>query len=151
MPASPSRVRRTAVRRIAAQLAGFLAAAVLVLGSGANAARAHDALTGATPAQDATVDTSPSQVSLQFSQAPQALGTQVLVSGPDGEPASEGAVEVEGTRVIQPLVSDLPAGSYTVHWRVSSADGHPLSGSFTFAVAHGAAAGANAPDTHPAD
>jgi hypothetical protein len=25
-----------------------------------------------------------------------------------------------------------PAGTYTVAWRVTSADGHPISGSFTF-------------------
>jgi hypothetical protein len=140
MPGSPSSVRRTVVGRLAALLAGSLAAAVLLLGSGATAAQAHDALTGSSPAHDATVDTSPPQVRLDFSQGPQPLGSRVLVSGPDGAPASRGAVEVDGTGVVQPLIPDLPAGRYTVQWRVTSADGHPLSGTFTFVVAGAAAA-----------
>ncbi len=150
MPGLPFPVRRTAVRRIAALLAGCLASAVLVLGPGATPAWGHDALTGTAPVQEATVDTSPPQVRLEFTQPPQPLGGQVLVSGPDGASASRGAVEVDGTSVIQPLVRDLPSGSYTVEWRVTSADGHPLSGSFSFAVAGLAAAGPSAPDAAPA-
>ena len=32
---------------------------------------------------------------------------------------------------------ELPAGEYTVEWRVTSADGHPINGEFSFAVRTG--------------
>ena len=58
---------------------------------------------------------------------------------------------MRGTTVTQPLAGGLPAGAYTVEWRVTSADGHPLSGTFGFTVAQGAAtqpaAGAAGPVT----
>jgi hypothetical protein len=47
-------------------------------------------------------------------------------------------VQVDGATVVQPLTADLPAGGYTVDWRVTSADGHPLSDRFAFTVAGGA-------------
>ena len=63
----------------------MLAAAVLVLlGVGTPAALAHDALVATTPADDATLTTPPAQVELELSGPPQALGTQVVVTAPDG-------------------------------------------------------------------
>lgn len=152
MPPPPPAVRRTAVPRVLLRLtAGALTAAALLLGPGMTAASAHDELVGTTPASDATVGSPPAQVTLEFSGALQALGTQVLVSGPDGAQASQGAVELAGTTVTQPLSDDLPAGTYTVEWRATSADGHPLSGTFTFAVAAGASAATSPAEAVPAD
>lgn len=96
---------------------------------------------GTGPAADATLDSAPSSVTLEFSDAPQALGSQVAVTGPDGAPVSAGAPEITGETVRQQLDQGLPAGGYTVDWRVTSADGHPLSGTFGFRVIHGAAPG----------
>jgi methionine-rich copper-binding protein CopC len=126
-------------------LGGALATAALLLGPGATAASAHDRLVGITPAGDVPVATSPAHVAVELTRPPQALGTQVVVSGPDGGQASEGAVELRGTTVIQPLRDDLPAGTYTVQWRVTSADGHPLAGTSTFAVAAGGSPGTAPP------
>ena len=122
---------------------GLLAAgaALALLVGPVGSAAAHDVLVGTTPAPDAAIDTGPSRVTLEFNDSPQALGTEVTVTGPDGTPVSSGAPELAGTAVTQPLDADLPAGTYTVDWRATSADGHPLSGTFAFAVTEGAPAG----------
>ncbi|GAB3349430.1 copper resistance protein CopC [Modestobacter lapidis] len=125
-------------------LTGALATAAVLLGSGAHTASAHDRLAETTPADGGTVGTPPAQVILQFSRPPLPLGAQVLVSGPGGTQVSAGAAELRGTSVVQPLLDGLPAGSYTVGWRVTSADGHPLSGTAGFIVD-----GAGTPATGP--
>ena len=113
------------------------AALALVLGP-VGSAVAHDVLAGTTPAPDATVDTAPATVSLEFSDAPQTLGTDVVVTGPAGDTVSDGTPQIAGSTVTQQLAGGLPAGTYTVDWRVTSADGHPLTGSFAFDVARDA-------------
>jgi MYXO-CTERM domain-containing protein len=122
------------LRRVPNALAVVLGATVVLMASGMPTARAHDELVATTPAPDATVATPPASVTLQFSRAVLALGTQVLVSGPDGAPVSQGAVEVGAATIVQPLAGDAPAGGYTVSWRVTASDGHPLSGAFAFTV-----------------
>jgi methionine-rich copper-binding protein CopC len=127
------------LRRLLTVLAAVLGATLVLLGWGMPAAWAHDELIATTPAADTTVPTPPGSVTLRFDEAVQALGTQVLVSGPDGAPLSRVEVEVEvsDATVVQPLPGDAPAGGYTVSWRVTSSDGHPLSGEFAFTVAKG--------------
>ncbi|MCC2333672.1 copper resistance CopC family protein [Cellulomonas wangsupingiae] len=127
MPSVPS-PRARAARRTAA-----LAALVLLLTAlGASPAAAHNTLRSTDPADGSTVATAPAQVTLTFDQPATELGTQVVVTGPDGAVLSAGAAQLVDASVVQPLVAELPAGTYTVDWRVTSADGHPLSGAFTF-------------------
>lgn len=102
-------------------------------------AQAHDHLTSSVPAAGATVD-SPAQVSLTFSGSVVSAGTAVRVVGPQGADVTGGAVNVAGPKVTQPLRAGLAAGAYTVTWRVTSADGHPVSGTFAFTVARNATA-----------
>ncbi len=134
-----SRTRRMARSRALGLLAAGATLALLVGPVGS--ASAHDALVGTTPAADTRVDTAPTSVTLEFSNNPQALGTEVVVTAPDGTPAADGAPELSRTTVSQPLADGLPAGTYTVDWRATSADGHPLSGTFAFDVAAGSPAG----------
>jgi copper resistance protein C len=126
VPTSPHRGLALLVATVLATL-GLLAA-------GTTVAQAHDELVGSTPAPGATLDAAPSDVELEFSGQIQELGTEVLVTGDDGTTVSEGPAQVDGTTVVQPLTADLPAGGYTVDWRATSADGHPLSDRFTFTV-----------------
>jgi copper resistance protein C len=127
----------TTAGRAIAVLAGACLATLVLLVSGMSAAQAHDELIGSSPEADARLDAAPEEVELQFSGAIQELGTEVVVTAPDGTPVSDGAVLVDGTSVVRPLTADLPAGDYTVVWRATSADGHPLSDEFTFTVASG--------------
>src|SRR5215211_5427577 len=63
---------------------------------------------------------------------PLALGTRIVVTGPSGQVQS-GRPEFDN-RVGQALQPGAPAGSYEVIWRVSSDDGHPVSGRLSFTV-----------------
>jgi len=131
-PDSPGAIRRG----LAVLVATCLATAGL-LGTGTSVAQAHDELLDSIPAAGATLDTAPAQIELELSEDVQPLGTEVVVTADDGTTASDGPVGIDGTTVVQPLTADLPAGFYTVDWRVTSADGHPLSDRFTFTVADG--------------
>lgn len=128
-----------ALSRAATGLAGALAVLVLWLAS-MPAAAAHDALTAATPADGASVATAPAEVALEFSGVVQELGAQVVVTGPDGTAVGDGEPQVVDTTLTQPLAPDLPAGTYAVDWRVTSPDGHPISGTTSFTVTTGEAA-----------
>jgi methionine-rich copper-binding protein CopC len=129
MPESPPVLRRL--------VAVTVAAAALLLGPIAGAAQAHDSLASSSPADGATVGTAPAAVTLVFAEAPEALGTQVSVTGPDGTSATDGDPTLSDTTVTQPLADELPAGAYAVEWQVTSDDGHPVSGSFGFTVTEG--------------
>jgi methionine-rich copper-binding protein CopC len=139
-----ARPRPAAAPRAAAVLLAVLLALAAVL-LGATRADAHNALQGTDPADGATVATPPTHVTLTFDQPAQALGTEIVVLGPDGSTVSTGAAELVDTTVAQALAADLPAGDYTVQWRVTSADGHPLSGELTFTAS--AASATAAPET----
>ena len=57
--------------------------------------------------------------------------------GPVGRPGAPGRRDEE---IAVALPDDLPDGSYTATYRVVSADSHPVSGGFVFAVGEGSAA-----------
>ncbi len=93
-------------------------------------ASAHDVLRSTNPADGAVVDRLPDRVMLTFDQPALGLGSEVVVTGPAG-PVADGPPSLVDTEVRQPLRAG-PAGRYTVVWRVTSADGHPVSGTFAF-------------------
>lgn len=103
---------------------------VLAAASAAPAA-AHNVLTGSTPARDAVEATVPGAVVLTFDQPVIGLGTRVVVTGPTGE-IQAGQPRLVDNTVTQPLQPAAAAGAYTVAWRVTSVDGHPISGTFAF-------------------
>lgn len=113
-------------------LAALVAGTALLVVVPATAAAAHNVLRSTTPADGSTVDSVPAQVVLTFDQPALALGTELVVTAPDGRDVADGAPVLVDSTVGQAVGGDLPAGTYTVRWRVTSADGHPISGSFTF-------------------
>lgn len=116
-------------------LAASLLTAFLVLFA-PQAASAHDAMLGSSPAADSTVETLPSEITLTFSEKliTGAGATELLVTDPTGTPVSDGPATVNGTIVTQPLVAEAAAGVYHVVWKIVSSDGHPTSGEFSFTV-----------------
>lgn len=131
------------------RLLALVSLAVGLLLVGASAASAHDALQSTSPADGATVDRLPQQVTLTFAEQPLALGLQILVKGPTGEVA-QGQPTIDGSVVTQRLSPQAPAGTYVVTYRVTSSDGHPISGTFTFHATvglDGSSAGASAAAT----
>lgn len=117
----------SARRRLAALTVG--AAFVLLP---ATAASAHDVLVSTNPSDGATVTTAPAAVVLTFDQPALALGTALVVTAPDGTNADDGPAILVDSTVRQPIAGTLPAGTYSVQWRVTSSDGHPVSGIFRF-------------------
>ena len=110
-------------------LALGLAAGSLV---GAGDASAHAARIASDPAENAALAQSPPKVSATFNEAMQQQFAAMTVVGPDGNLWSTGEPEVNGAVVsigVRPLG---PAGTYTVNYRATSADGHVVSGSWSF-------------------
>lgn len=126
--------------------AAVLGVAAAVLLGPVGPASAHNQLRGTAPADGAVVDTAPASVVLTFDQPVIALGTEVVVLGPDGSAVSAGEPRLVDDDVTQDLAGDLPAGAYRVEWRATSADGHPVSGELDF-TASGPGAGAVAATT----
>lgn len=94
-------------------------------------AHAHTSLKSSDPAKNAKVEKL-ERVELEFTQTVR-LPT-VIVRGPDGEDAHTGKPEVDGRFVYQDVADDLPAGKYTIAYRVVSPDGHPVDGEIPFTL-----------------
>lgn len=97
-------------------------------------ASAHTVLTATDPAADSTLNAGPARVSATFNEELQPTFASMTVVGPDGNLWSEGEAEVAGATVgvaVRPLG---PAGKYTANYRVTSADGHVVSGSWSFTL-----------------
>ena len=96
-------------------------------------ATAHDQLIGTDPEDGSAVE-APDDIRLTFSGAIGDLGAQVAVTDAAGRSVVEGDPQVDGAVVEQDLVDDLAGGDYAVVWRVTSEDGHPISGELGFTV-----------------
>lgn len=133
--------RRLAARGVALAMTAALAPAAAAVVA-APAAQAHSTLVGTTPEQGATVDEAPKSVEIVFNEEISSEFATLTVMS-DGEDVAEGDPEVEGD-TISVSVPSLDAGTYTVGYRVVSADGHPVQGSWEFTVegTGGAEAGA---------
>lgn len=101
---------------------------------GMPSAVAHTALISSDPAADATLTAGPNRVSATFNEDLQPTFAAMTVVGPDGALWSSGDAEVRGA-VASVAVRPLgPSGRYTVNYRVTSDDGHVVSGSWSFTV-----------------
>jgi copper resistance protein C len=104
--------------------------------SAAGTSAAHTALAGSDPAEGATEDTVPAAVTLTFTEDINPTFATVVINSSDGRNWVSGPAQVTGPRLSVSVSPDSPDGGvYTVGYRVVSADGHPVSGSFTFTVA----------------
>lgn len=120
-------------RRRLLAAATLLAAALAAVLLAATPAGAHAVLTGTTPERGATVTERLDVVVLEFSEG--VAFPQVQVTGPDGRRVEEGLPVERGEAVEQPLPAVLEEGVYTVAFRVTSDDGHPVEGEFEFVYA----------------
>lgn len=93
---------------------------------------AHAARIATDPADNAVLTTGPERVSATFNEQLQTTFAAMTVVGPDGNLWSAGDPTVRGAVVGIGLRPLGPAGTYTVNYRVTSADGHVVSGSWSF-------------------
>jgi methionine-rich copper-binding protein CopC len=97
-------------------------------------AMAHNELLGTDPSDGAQLATTPVRVILTFDLPAQHGFSTVVVTGPDGHQWQAGPATEQGTVVMAPIRPLGPAGKYTVAWRIVSADGHPVHGTFQFTL-----------------
>jgi copper transport protein len=97
-------------------------------------ASAHATLTKTQPQYGTRVEQSPRVVRLDFDQTVDALPNAIKVYTADGKLLSGPTRTTTGGRVMVAPVSRLARGGYTVRWQAISADGHVVSGVFTFGV-----------------
>ncbi|MGB8210868.1 MAG: copper resistance CopC family protein [Mycobacterium sp.] len=110
----------------------LLAAVALGVTLTAGGASAHAARVSVDPAENAAVSAGPARVRATFNEDLQTTFAAMTVVGPDGKLWTSGQPQVQGPVVsvgVRPLG---PTGSYTVNYRVTSADGHVVSGSWSF-------------------
>ena len=120
-------------------------AAALVLGSAP--AMAHAELESSDPVENASVAKAPSSVSLTFSEEVAPNLATISVTGPGGTRYEAGPATGAGPTLRVPLRPLGPAGGYTISYRVTSEDGHTVTGIVPFTLTTpgpGAAAGAPA-------
>jgi hypothetical protein len=110
----------------------LLAAMALTATLNAQLAFAHATRVSAEPADNAVLTTGPDRVRATFNEALQTTFAAMTVVGPDGNVWSIGEPTVQGAVVGIGLRPLGPAGTYTVNYRVTSADGHVVSGSWSF-------------------
>ncbi|MEV8444151.1 FixH family protein [Actinosynnema sp. NPDC051121] len=142
-----------AINHLVRACAAFaLALLPILLPGGQGAALAHAVVVSTSPAGWAVLDTSPSEVSMTFSE-PVDLGlATVRVVGPAGDAittAEPGHAEGRPEVLVVSVPGVLSDGSYTVDWQVTSADTHPARGAFVFSVGRPTTSAAGAPvDAH---
>lgn len=110
----------------------LIALLLALLSLAAAPALAHDQLTKSDPANGATV-AAPGDVTLTYSAEVLLTGARVQINGPDDSVATSGKPTVKGKHVVQQVGASAP-GKYQVTWRVTSSDGHPIAGTFSFTV-----------------
>ena len=99
---------------------------------GAGAASAHATLIASDPAENAELAQAPTQVTATFNEPMQAQFAAMTVVGPDGDLWSTGDPQVRDVTITVGVRPLGPAGTYTVNYRATSADGHVVSGSWSF-------------------
>lgn len=120
--------RRARLVAVALLLAAVTFAATL----GAGAASAHAARVSVDPAENAVLRVGPARVSATFNEQLQTTFAAMTVVGPDRNLWSSGQPQVQGAVVSLDVRPLGPSGNYTVNYRVTSADGHVVSGSWSF-------------------
>ena len=110
---------------------------VLLLLGTAGTASAHAALESTDPADGSVLKSAPRTVTLTFSESVALLDDSFRVYDPDNrrvKTSSAHHAKDAGDTASVTLPAKLGTGTFTVAWRVVSADSHPVSGAFTFSI-----------------
>ena len=111
------------------------AAALAALFALAPAAMAHSTLISTEPARDRVVEHAPKMVVLHFDEPVEtALGSITVYDG-EGERVDAGKIMRPAPESVEvEIPRRLEQGTYTVAWRVISADSDPIKGAWVFHV-----------------
>jgi len=108
----------------------------LIVLSGAARVEAHAFLKDAEPRVGSTVQTSPGEVRIRFTENIEPAFSSIQVFDASGKEVDKRDVHLDRSdrAVLHVSLPQLKAGIYKVVWRVVSVDTHVTNGSFTFRV-----------------
>jgi copper transport protein len=106
----------------------------------ASPAAAHAELVNTTPANGEQLTKPPTEIQMTYTESVNLIDDGIRLVDNAGDTVRTPVPTVDAQTVTWPMPADLPEGSYVVTWRVVSADGHPISGAFSFGVGTAAAA-----------
>ncbi|MFE6648149.1 copper resistance protein CopC, partial [Nocardioides sp. NPDC057772] len=137
-------------RRGLGRLLAVLAAAAYAVLVSISPAQAHATLIGTDPEEGAVLEVAPETITFTFDEAVTLPPAGVTVFDAKGkEVTSEATASGTEMKVALAKANSLGDGTYVVAWRAVSADGHPISGSLTFAVGAPSLSVAPPPSTEP--
>ena len=108
----------------------------LIVLTGAARLEAHAFLKDAEPGVGSTVQTSPNEVRIRFTENIEPAFSSIQVFDASGKEVDKRDVHLDRLdhALLQISLPQLKAGIYKVVWRVVSVDTHVTNGSFTFRV-----------------
>jgi copper transport protein len=131
-----SQISRAHLRARACGAVVFAAVVAALLAGWSGSAVAHPTLLYTTPVAETAQATAPDVVVLVFGEPVTVAANGLTVSDGSGHavPLDPPASVKDGHAVTAHIPHTLPAGVYTVSWRVTGADGDLVEGRFRFAV-----------------
>ena len=108
----------------------------LIVVAGTARVEAHAFLKNAEPGVGSTVQTSPNEVRIRFTENIEPAFSSIQVFDASGKEVDKRNVHVDRAdrAMLQVSLPSLGAGSYKVVWRVVSVDTHVTNGNFTFRI-----------------
>jgi hypothetical protein len=108
----------------------------LIVLAGTAGLEAHAFLKRAEPAVGSTVQTSPNEVRISFTENIELAFSTIQVFDASGKEVDKHDVRLDRSNhaLLHVSLPPLKAGTYKVVWRVVSIDSHVTNGSFTFRV-----------------
>ena len=109
---------------------------ILILLAGRAVLEAHAFLERADPAVGSTVQASPSEVRIRFTENIEPAVSSIQVFDASGKEVDKRDLHLDRSdhALLRISLQPLQAGTYKVVWRVVSVDTHVTNGSFTFRV-----------------
>ena len=126
---------------------------VFVLSSVLPSAYAHSELVSSNPSASTYIEQLPEQIELEFNEELLNLGSgnSVSIISASGEDLGMGETSTDGARITRLLNTTSELGIFEVKYRVASADGHILNGSFTFNLVEAAVVTSESKKTNEAE
>ena len=117
------------------RIKGAAASVLALLLIGSTAASAHTSVVTTTPLYKSTVTSMPLQISIEFTDELMTIGDEevntISITAPDKSEISLTSISLVKNLITANLPDvDYQDGTYLVFYRVVSADGHPVSGSY---------------------
>jgi len=106
----------------------------VLLGLATPVAMAHSELVSSNPSASTSIQELPQQIELEFNEELLNLGSgnSISIMSPSGEDLGMGETSTDGAKITRLLNTASETGTFEVKYRVASADGHVLNGSYTF-------------------